>query len=197
MSHAVDGELGEPSLTLTGTSHVGKALQNSLDVSLIAAGLSQRNTRGVELGLSLGLISVIAIPETNLVVHVSLLGRSSNPNQLCLSSAFYPKYQMQPFYLFRNGISTPQRIDRFPDQPRAVTTVNIHSMEWSGTVEILASLVDDPAEEDWFSLHVETIVGERHKRQNFMKNFTGRFVWMKTIATSASAAGGIDRITAI
>lgn len=104
---------------------------------------------------------------------------------------------MQPFFLYRDDESTPQRVSRFPDPPRPITTINLHTSGWTGTIEIHASIALEPTDDDWVMIHRETIAGEQGKRQNFLRNLTGCFIWLKAVVVQEGTRGRVDRVTAI
>jgi hypothetical protein len=110
---------------------------------------------------------------------------------------------MQPIILFRTDESQGElRVDRFPDFARPVTTINVLTSNFVGTVTVEATIKIDPQESDWFIIH-ETVFPEfrltEERKRNTATNVTGRFIHMRATATKALGfpLGIVDRITVI
>lgn len=68
-------------------------------------------------------------------------------------------------------------------------TVQIQITNFTGDVNIQATLATDPQEEDWFNVYQ---FGSSNASENFTNNFTGNFVWVRAVVTYT--AGNINRI---
>lgn len=110
---------------------------------------------------------------------------------------------MQPIYLLRNNESEGAvRVDRFPEAPLAVYTINIHSANFVGTVKVEGTIKLDPTDDDWFEVHTETFnyfTQNENTRRNRAVNAEGRFISMRASSTKALGwvYGNIDRVTVI
>jgi hypothetical protein len=108
---------------------------------------------------------------------------------------------MKPFHLITSDKSAGAvRVDRFPEAPHAVATINIHSANFVGKVVVEATIKLDPQDADWFVLHTETfepITMGQDARRNRITNKEGRFISMRATATKADGFphGIIDRVT--
>lgn len=110
---------------------------------------------------------------------------------------------MQPVHLFTADESAGAvRVDRFPEPPRPVNTLNIYTANYVGVVTIEASIKLNPTDDDWFVIHIETFepfVSNETKRRVRAANVTGRFLWMRATAVKdpVHPLGIVDRVTVI
>lgn len=59
-------------------------------------------------------------------------------------------------------------------------TVQYSYTNFSGTVNIQATLALDPVEEDWFTVHTYTAQNETDSK---IANFTGNYIWIRATLT--------------
>lgn len=73
-------------------------------------------------------------------------------------------------------------------------TVSYHVTEFVGTIKMQASLASDPAATDWFDVDGTTVGdGSTILTENFFRNFTGNFMWIRVIVTDFSA-GAVSKV---
>jgi hypothetical protein len=114
-----------------------------------------------------------------------------------------PKYVMSPILLLRTDESQGElRVDRFPDFPRATTTLNIMTSNFVGTVTVEATIKLDPTDADWFVLHEEVFpdfTESLDRKRNVAANYSGRFISMRAKAVKAEGfpTGLVDRVAVI
>lgn len=108
---------------------------------------------------------------------------------------------MQPIYLYRNMDEKHDavRVDRFPDFPKPVRTISLHTHNFYGTVTVEASIVLEPTtEDDWVAVWTEEF-GPRFTDmpsvRNRAKNVVGHFKWMRV--TVETITGHVDRVLVI
>lgn len=110
---------------------------------------------------------------------------------------------MQPVHLITADESNGAvRVDRFPEPPRPIHTVNIYTSNFEGTVTIEATIKLEPTDADWFVVHTETFapIGMNDKRRRVRAaNVTGRFISMRATAVklNANTPGIVDRVTVL
>ncbi len=95
-------------------------------------------------------------------------------------------------YLVRDSKSEgPMPIDRFPEPPNDVVTVNVITNRWKGTLVFKASF--DHEGEEWFTVQELTFDGKGS--DNRMFNIIGRYSNLDvTINQDDKSVGRIDRV---
>lgn len=110
---------------------------------------------------------------------------------------------MKPIYLLTMDESAgEQKVDRFPEFSRAISTLNIYTSNFIGTVTVEASIKLNPSDNDWFVVHEEVfpeITSDNIRKRNKAINLVGRFIWMRATAEKALPYehGLVDRVTII
>jgi len=77
--------------------------------------------------------------------------------------------------------------DGYYSRADGLHTVQINLNGFIGTVDIQATLAVDPVDSDWFTLngisHTSTSTSDSNSSGGFIYNFTGNYVWIRTLVS--------------
>ena len=95
-------------------------------------------------------------------------------------------------------VQPAKRVDDYPNPPRDLKTVMMHTLGFVGSITIEASIMTHPGDDDWFQVRVETFAPLEPRQEaarNRFFNSRDRIVWMR--ATVDKVQGRVDRISVI
>jgi hypothetical protein len=102
------------------------------------------------------------------------------------------------FLVQAGEVSPAVRVDDWPNPPRQMKTLTIHTYDFVGRIVIQATLFEHPSEQDWINIYEEDfdlIPNFQSKVRNRFFNSQDRFIHMR--ATVEKLKGRVDRIMVI